>query len=512
MAVDNVAKRIQKLMRSDPGVDGDAQRLGEMTWMFFLKVYDTQEENWELEAEMEGKKYVSIIPEPCRWRNWAVDNKDGKALTGEALLNFVSDQLFPTLKTLPVQKETPVQQAIVREVFEGLNHYMKNGIILRQVLNIVNEMDLGNATEQHMFGNIYEGLLKDLQSAGHAGEFYTPRALTDLIIELLHPQLGEVVGDFAAGTGGFLTSALNYLKPQLQNQTVQAGQIFEQSIIGQEWKPLPYLLGITNLLLHNISAPRFTHGDSLGKNVRDYREEDKVDVIAMNPPYGGSTEASVLQNFPKAFRSKETVDLFIALIMFRLKKHGRAGVVVPDGFLFETDNAAKVALKQDLLKKFNLHTILRLPSDIFQPYTPLAVNVLFFDNERAPQAQEGFCTDKVWFYRLDKPKNYKHFSKTKPLLSAHCQPVRDWWNDRKEIILEEGNEKSRCFTAQELLDRDCNFDLCKFPQSVETVLEPKELLSEYWARRHSLEHEVDKTLDEIQTLLGLSINHTKEIE
>lgn len=502
MAVNNIVKRIQNIMRQDAGVNGDAQRIEQMTWMFFLKVYDTQEETWEYKAYREGKTYVSIIPEELRWRNWAVDEKDGKALTGDALLALVNDRLFPTLKNIEVTRETPRSKAIVKDVFEDINQYMKNGTLLRQVINVINEIEFDDAQDRHLFGDIYEGILKDLQSAGNAGEFYTPRALTDFIVEMLHPRLGEVFGDFTSGTGGFLTSALKYLEPQIK--TAEDGKLYQNTVIGQEWKPLPYLLSITNLLLHDVEAPNIRHCDSLANKVTDFTGKDKVDVIGMNPPYGGSTEASVKSNFPMEMRSSETADLFMVLIMYRLKAGGRAGVIVPDGFLFGTDGA-KLAIKTKMLKDFNLHTIIRLPGSIFSPYTSIATNILFFDNEKAEDAPEGYSTKGTWFYRLDMPEGYKHFSKTKSMKLEHCNPIKEWWNDRKEIIVDDGNEKSRYFSVEELIANDCNFDLCKFPKDEEEILPPAELLADYYKKRKALDHEIDKTLAEIQRILGIEL-------
>lgn len=502
MAVNNIVKRIQNIMRQDAGVNGDAQRIEQMTWMFFLKVYDTQEETWEYKACREGKTYVSIIPEELRWRNWAVDEKDGKALTGDALLSLVNDRLFPTLKNIEATRETPRSKAIVKDVFEDINQYMKNGTLLRQVINVINEIEFDDAQDRHLFGDIYEGILKDLQSAGNAGEFYTPRALTDFIVEMLHPRLGETFGDFTSGTGGFLTSALKYLEPQIK--TAEDGKLYQNAVMGQEWKPLPYLLSITNLLLHDVEAPNIRHCDSLATKVTDFTGKDKVDVIGMNPPYGGSTEASVKSNFPMEMRSSETADLFMVLIMYRLKAGGRAGVIVPDGFLFGTDGA-KLAIKTKMLKDFNLHTIIRLPGSIFSPYTSIATNILFFDNERAEDAPEGYSTKGTWFYRLDMPEGYKHFSKTKSMKLEHCNPIKEWWNDRKEIIIDDGNEKSRYFSMEELIANDCNFDLCKFPKDEEEILPPAELLADYYKKRKALDHEIDKTLAEIQRILGIEL-------
>lgn len=506
MAVNNLVKRLQNVMRQDAGISGDAQRIEQMTWTFFLKVYDAQEDEWDFKS---NGTFHSIIPEPMRWRNWATDKKDGSALTGDELLNFVNNELFPTLQKLPLVPDSPRAHWIVKEVFADLNQYMKNGVLLRQVINIVDEIDFTDADDRHTFGDIYEGILKDLQSAGNAGEFYTPRALTDFIIQTLNPRLGESVADFTSGTGGFLTSALNYLAAQ--RKTPQDEELWQTSVHGQEWKPLPYLLSITNLLVHGVDEPDILHCDSLGTPVSSFRDKDRVNVIAMNPPYGGSTEASVKMNFPTDMRSSETADLFMVLIMRRLKMNGRAGVIIPDGFLFGTDGA-KLAIKTALLREFNLHTIIRLPGSIFAPYTSINTNIVFFNNETAEGAEEGFRTKDVWFYRLDMPEGYKHFSKTKPMRLEHCRPVSEWWNNRTELITtdEEGNitdEKSRRFTAQQLIDLSCNFDQCKFPKSEEEVLPPAELLADYHKRREALDAQIDKTLAQIQNKLGLDLTH-----
>ncbi len=501
MAVNNIVKRIQNIMRQDAGINGDAQRIEQMTWMFFLKVYDTQEETWEYKAMKEKKTFKSIIPDNLRWRNWAIDNKDGEALTGDALLKLVNEELFPSLKNLDVNRETPRSQSIVKEVFEDINQYMKDGVLLRQVINIINEIEFDDAEDRHMFGDIYEGILKELQSAGNAGEFYTPRALTDFMVKTLDPKLGETFGDFTSGTGGFLTSALNHLQPQIE--TTADGEKYQSAVIGQEWKPLPYLLSITNLLLHDVEAPNIRHCDSLGINVTDIKPEDKLDVIAMNPPYGGSTQSNIKSNFPMDMRSSETADLFMVLIMYRLKKGGRAAVIIPDGFLFGADNA-KLAIRAKLLKDFNLHTIIRLPGSIFAPYTGIATNIVFFNNERAEGAPEGYSTKETWFYRLDMPEGYKHFSKTKSMKLEHTAPITEWWNDRKEIVAD-NDEKSRCFSVEELIASDCNFDRCKFPKEEEEVLPPKQLLEEYYKKRKALEHQIDNTLQEIQDILGFKI-------
>lgn len=411
MAVTNLVKRIQDIMRNDAGVDGDAQRISQMTWMFFLKVYDAKEEEWEFYDE----NYKSLIPNGLKWRNWAIDDHSANTITGDQLLELVNNQLFPTLKNLEISEETPLRQRIAKYVFEDAQNYMKDGVLLRQVINVINEIDFSEYKERHEFGTIYETILKSLQSAGNAGEFYTPRAVTDFMVQMINPKLGESVADFACGTGGFLTSALKYLEPQ--KKTAEDVDKYNNTIYGIEKKPLPYLLCITNMLIHDVDEPKVYHMNSLEKNVRDYKESDKFDVILMNPPYGGSEKDAVKNNFPADLRSSETADLFIDVIMYRLKKNGRCAVIIPDGFLFGTDNA-KAAIKTKLLNEFNLHTIVRMPHSVFAPYTSITTNILFFDNTHS--------TEEVWFYRMDMPKGYKNFSKTKPILLEHFKPVVEW--------------------------------------------------------------------------------------
>lgn len=499
MALNNFVKSIRNIMRNDAGINGDAQRIEQIAWMLFLKVYDEKENDWEFDDE----NYTSFIPENCRWRNWAKDNGDGEALTADKLLDFVNNTLFPTLKGLTVTPETPMRSAIVRTTFEDANQYMKDGVLLRQVINVIDKLDLGDYEESHAFGEIYESILKEMQSAGSAGEFYTPRALTDFMANIIDPKIGEKMADFACGTGGFITSWLKALEKKVK--TVEDQEKYTKSIYGIEKKQFPYMLCVTNMLLHGIDSPHVMHDNSLTKDVLNYTDEDKFDVILMNPPYGGNEKNDTKQHFPSDLRSSETADLFMVLIMYRLANGGRAAVILPDGFLFGTDNA-KLAIKKKLLREFNLHTIIRLPGSIFAPYTSIATNIIFFNKEKAEGAEEGFCTKNTWFYRLDMPEGYKHFSKTKPMRAEHCQPIIDWWNNRQEIIDSENNdEKSRCFTAQQLLDIDCNFDQCKFPKEEEEILPPAELLSDYYKKRATLEHEIDKTLSEIQKILGITI-------
>ena len=258
-------------------------------------------------------------------------------------------------------------------------------------------------------------------------------------------------------------------------------------------------------MLHGIDTPLVFHDNSLTKDVLNYTDDDKFDVVLMNPPYGGNEKSDVQSHFPSDMRSSETAELFMVLIMYRLKRNGRAAVIVPNGFLSNENSTKLIAIKNKLLRDFNLHTIIRLPGSIFAPYTPIATNILFFNNEIAENAPEGFATKETWFYRLDMPEGYKHFSKTKPMKSEHCNPIKEWWNDRKEIVVEDGNEKSRCYSVEELIATDCNFDLCKFPKDDEEILPPAELLADYFKKRATLDHEIDKTLAEIQKILGIDI-------
>lgn len=479
-------KRIRDIMRNDAGINGDAQRIEQIAWMLFLKVYDAKEQDWEFDDE----SYESIIPENCRWTNWAHDDKTGTAKTGDALLEFVNNTLFPTLKNLEVSPETPIKKAIVKSMFEDANQYMKDGVLLRQIINVIDELDLSDTEESHAFGEIYETILKELQSAGSSGEFYTPRAVTDFMAKMIQPKIGEKMADFACGTGGFITSWLKALAPQVK--TTEDQKEYDNSIYGIEKKQFPYMLCITNMLLHDIDTPQVYHDNSLLKDVLDYTEDDKFDVVLMNPPYGGSEKNDVKNHFPDDLASSETADLFMAVIMYRLKKNGRVAVILPDGFLFGQDNA-KINLKKKLLSEFNLHTIIRMPSSVFAPYTSITTNILFFDNTEP--------TKETWFYRLDMPEGLKHFSKTKPMRLEHFDPVVEWWNNRKEIIVED-NPKAKRFTSEELKNLGYNFDQCGFPHKEEEILDPLDLMKLYQEERASLNAEIDRILAEITEKLG----------
>ena len=480
-------KRLRDIMRNDAGINGDAQRIEQITWMLFLKVYDAKESDWEMNED----DYTSIIPNECRWINWAYDDKTGVALTGDDLLDFVNNTLFPTLKNLVVTRETPIKKAIVQTVFQDANNYMKDGVLLRQVINVIDEIDFGDYNESHAFGEIYETILKELQSAGSSGEFYTPRAVTDFMAKMIEPKIGETMADLACGTGGFITSWLKELHQKVE--TVADEEAYSSSIYGIEKKQFPYMLAVTNMLLHDLDVPQIYHDNTLLRDVLDYTDDDKFDVILMNPPYGGSEKADVKSHFPADLASSETADLFMSVIMYRLKEKGRAAVILPDGFLFGTDNA-KVNIKKKLLNEFNLHTIIRLPSSVFSPYTSITTNILFF-------AKTG-PTKETWIYRLDKPEGYKNFSKTKPMKLEHFEPVISWWHQRQEILVD-GFDKAKKFTREELEEKYAyNLDLCGYPHEEEVILAPHDLIHQYQEERASLNAEIDRVLEEIEKLLG----------
>lgn len=482
-------KRLRDIMRNDAGINGDAQRIEQIAWMLFLKVYDVKEQDWKWDDE----GYQSIILDECRWQNWAVDDKSGTALTGDKLLNFVNNTLFPTLKNLPVDASTPIKKAIVQTTFADANNYMKDGVLLRQVINVIDELDFSDYEESHAFGEIYETILKELQSAGSAGEFYTPRAVTDFMAQVIQPKIGETMADFACGTGGFIISWLKELKKQVK--TTKDEEAYSNSIYGIEKKQFPYMLCVTNLLLHGLDVPQVYHSNTLLHDVLDYTESDKVDVILMNPPYGGSEKGDVKNHFPSDLASSETADLFMSVIMYRLKQNGRAAVILPDGFLFGTDNA-KVAIKKKLFSEFNLHTVLRMPHSVFSPYTSITTNILFFDRTHP--------TEETWFYRLDMPEGYKNFSKTKPMELKHFVPAMDWWNNREEINVD-GFDKAKKYTIEEIAARNYNIDLCGYPHEEEEILPPKELIQQYQEKRASLNADIDRILAQITEILGIDL-------
>ena len=412
MNLTTTIKSIQDSMRKDVGVDGDAQRIGQLVWLLFLKIFDDREQK----IEAFNPAYVSPIPLGLRWRDWA-QNREG--ITGDSLLEFVNGELFPTLKQMAPVNE---REVVVHEVFSDAYNYMKSGTLLRQVVNKVSEMDFNRSQDRHLFNDVYEKVLSDLQGAGHAGEYYTPRAVTQFMIEMLNPRLGERLLDPACGTGGFLVSAIEHIRRADVHTPADVASL-QASIFGIEKKPLPHLLCITNLILHGIDVPsNVRHDNTLSRPYRDYSERDRVDLIATNPPFGGMEENGIEQNFPSEFRTRETADLFLVLLMHILKDGGRAAVVLPDGTLF--GEGIKTRIKERLLQTCNLHTIVRLPNGVFSPYTNIKTNLLFL--------QKGQPTSEIWYYEHPYPPGAKSYSKTKPIRIEEFAPERDWWLNRQE--------------------------------------------------------------------------------
>ena len=479
--ISSVIKAIQDIMRKDTGVDGDAQRLSQIVWMLFLKIFADKED----EAEIMKDDYKSPLKAKYRWQNWA---QDDEGMTGDELIDFINNDLFPYLQNL--ENDSNQQALIIRNIFQDTYNYMKSGTLLRQVINKINEIDFNSSEDIHLFNDIYEQLLKSLQSAGNAGEYYTPRAVTQFIVDMVNPQLEEKVLDPACGTGGFLTCAIEHLKKQ--TDTTREGEILNNSIFGIEKKPLPHQLCTTNMILHGIDTPiNIKRDNTLSKPINNISPADRVDCIVTNPPFGGIEEDGIETNFPSAYRTKETADLFLIYIIAKLKVNGRAGIVLPDGALF--GEGVKTRIKEKLMQECNLHTVIRLPKSVFSPYTSINTNLLFFT--------KGEPTLETWFYRLDMPEGYKNFSKTKPMKREHLKPVDEWWNNRQEINID-GFDKAKKYTIQEIKERNYNLDLCGYPYEEEEVLPPMELIQKYQEKRAEVNKNIDEILNKIKALIG----------
>ena len=432
--IGNIIKTLQNIMRKDPGVSGDAQRIEQLGWMIALKILDDKDQ----ELELLHDEYVSPVPEHIQWRNWAADD-EGK--TGEELQDFVDNTLFPALKNLDVSNGNK-RALIVREIFSGTNNYMKNGTIIRQVVNKLNEIDFNSSEDRHLFGDIYETILRDLQSAGNYGEFYTPRALTEFMTEMINPRLGEKVLDPACGTGGFLTSAIENIRKQ-DVKGVEDLKTLEETIHGMELKPLPFMLCVTNLILHDIEVPNVDYTDSLNREYTSIGQKDRVDVILANPPFGASVTDGVETNFPQNYRTTESADLFLVLMIRYLKEGGRAAIVLPDGSL--TGDGVKQRIRQHFLEACNLHTIVRLPNSVFQPYASVATNLLFFE--------KGAPTKEIWYWEHKLPEGVKAYSKTKPIQKSEFETLKAWWNKRSE------NEQAWRVSITDIAQNGYNLDI-----------------------------------------------------
>jgi type I restriction enzyme M protein len=481
MSVRNTVKSIQDIMRQDSGVDGDAQRISQLCWMFFLKIIDDQDQ--ELEAMQ--KDYRSPIPRKFKWGTWAADPE---GITGEPLMAFVNDELFPSLKELAGTAKDG-RRRVVRDVFEDAYNYMKSGQLMRQVINKINSIDFNNLTERQHFGDIYEQILNDLQSAGNAGEYYTPRAVTAFMTDRLDPHPGEILLDPACGTGGFLTCAIRHMQRYVKKPADQ--QKMQQALRACEKKQLPHMLCVTNMLLHGIDDPSFVrHDNTLARPYISYGQADRVDIVLTNPPFGGKEEDGIESNFPRHFQTRETADLFLALIVRLLRPGGRAAVVLPDGSLF--GEGVKTRLKEHLMEECNLHTIVRLPNSVFKPYASIGTNLLFFE--------KGEPTKDIWFYEHRVPDGQKAYSMTKPIRFEHLKPCIDWWGGEKRKGRKE-TEVAWKVTADEVKARGYNLDFKNPHTAADDHGDPEELL----AKLEAAEKETSNLRDQLKTLLTTAL-------
>lgn len=460
-------------MWKDPGVSGDAQRLEQLGWMITLKIIDDK----EAELELLNDDYVSVIPSELQWRNWA---SDSEGITGDAMKDFIDSKLFPGLQNLDISDGNK-RAILIRDIFAGTNNYMKNGTIIRQVVNKLNEIDFNASEDRHTFGDIYESLLRDLQSAGNYGEFYTPRAVTEIMTEIINPRLGEKVLDPACGTGGFLTSAIENIRKQ-DVHSVEDLKTLEETIRGQELKPLPFMLCVTNLILHDIEIPNIINGDSLNREYTSIVEKDRVDVILANPPFGASVSDGVETNYPAQFRTTESADLFLLLMIRYLRDGGRAAIVLPDGSL--TGDGVKQRIRQEFLEQCNVHTIVRLPNSVFQPYASVATNLLFFT--------KGEPTKEIFYWEHKLPEGQKSYSKTKPIQKKEFESLKAWWNNRSE------NEQAWKVGIDVLKNNGYNLDIknpfVKEEEIVYSTSQILQMLGDSFAKSESLLNELKSSL------------------
>lgn len=497
----SIIKAARDIMRKDRGLSGDTDRLPQLTWLLFLKFIDDDERIREVEAELKGESFKPAIQKPYRWRDWA-SPADG--LTGDDLRNFINNDeatlpngkkgkgLFKYLKDLRGTRHGD-RRDVVSHVFEGTINRMVSGYLLREMVNKLNQLNFTSTGEIQTLGALYESMLKEMRdAAGDSGEFYTPRAVVKFMVAVTNPQLGESVLDPACGTGGFLAEAFEHLKAQVK--VIEERKILQwESIYGVEAKPLPYLLTQMNLILHGLEYPNIEYQNALAVKILEIGEAERVDVILTNPPFGGEEERKILNNFPADRQASETALLFMQLIMRKLHKaprHGRAAVVVPNGFLFGDGIAAKI--KAELLRDFNLHTIVRLPNGVFAPYASIPTNLLFFDRSKA--------TEEIWYYEQPLPEGVKNYTKTKPMQFEEFQPVLEWWNKRAE------SERAWKVPAESLIQTNekgevvsVNLDI-KNPSRKEDLehLPPAELAESILAK----EKQIAAIMDEIKSLLS----------
>ena len=469
--IGGVIKSIRDIFRKDPGLSGDAQRIEQLGWMIFLKLFDDK----DLEKELMNAKYKSPIPSNLQWRSWAADDE---GITGDALINFVNNELFPQLKNLKVSADDKLG-IIIRNIFDGTNNYMKSGTTFRQAINKLNEVDFNSSKEHHVFNLIYEEILQGLAAKKDTGEFYTPRAVTQFLVDMVNPKLGERITDPACGTGGFLVCAIEHLKKQ--EKSIEDRKLLQETILGSELKPLPYMLGVVNLITHDIEIPLIENGDSLSRELTSIKQKDKVDIIVANPPFGGVVGDGMETNFPLNYRTKESADLFLILFIQMLKEGGRAGIVLPDGSL--TGDGVKQRVRQKLLEDCNVHTIVRLPQSVFAPYATVNTNLIFFE--------KGNPTKEIWYYEHALPEGAKAYSKTKPIRIEEFEPVKQWWKKRTE------SESAWKVSMQTIVDRNFDLDI-KNPNKVveEIVYDRKAIINKI----ENNQSQISKILEELKSL------------
>ncbi|MCC5835648.1 MAG: N-6 DNA methylase, partial [Opitutales bacterium] len=474
-------KSIQDIMRKDDGVDGDAQRIGQLAWMLFLKVFDQCEEGWEEDYADRGETYASPIPDNCRWRNWA-KYKDGKPqIAPSKLADYVNNTVFPGLKEINVDGNAVAK--VVREVFADANNYMKSGTLLLGIIEKLDEaINFHDIKTRGQLGTIYEQILNDLRSAGNSGEFYTPRAVTEFMVKMVNPSLKkrETVLDPACGTGGFLTATIDHFEQQLtKKSSTEDRRAVGECIRGIEKKQLPHLLCTTNILLHGIEVPSMIeHRNTLAKGWNDWSPRERVDCVITNPPFGGMEDEGVGSDFPSDVQTRETADMFLVLIVKKLLKDGgRGAVVLPDGTLFGEGVKAKV--KRLLLDECNLHTIIRLPNGVFNPYTGIKTNLLFFT--------KGQPTETIWYYEHRYPEGVKSYSKTKPLRVEELDPIKDWW----------GSEADG-FTSRKETDQAWKIDFKTLKAESEAKAKP------HWDKAEQLNNEAENCKGRVRYLRKLS--------
>ncbi len=469
--IGSIIKSIRDIFRKDPGLSGDAQRIEQLGWMIFLKLFDDK----DLEKELMNSNYKSPIPKDLQWRSWAADDE---GITGDALIQFVNNELFPKLKNLNISADDKLG-IIIRNIFDGTNNYMKSGTTFRQAINKLNEVDFNSSKEHHIFNLIYEEILQGLAAKKDTGEFYTPRAVTQFIVDMVNPKLGERITDPACGTGGFLVCAIEHLKKQ--EKSIEDRKLLQDTILGSELKPLPYMLGVVNLITHDIEIPLIENGDSLSRELTSIKQKDKVDIIVANPPFGGVVGDGMETNFPLNFRTKESADLFLILFIQLLKDGGRAGIVLPDGSL--TGDGVKQRVRQKLLEDCNVHTIVRLPQSVFAPYATVNTNLIFFE--------KGKQTKEVWYYEHTLPEGAKAYSKTKPIRIEEFEPIKNWWKNRQE------SEVAWKVSMQSIIDRNYDLDIKNPNKKVEDIVYDRQAII---AKLENNQSKITEILEELKSL------------